>query len=184
MRINYTAGLWPPRGVPERAAFHRKAKGRKGRLPTVTTDFAPLSLLTDTLPVPGDGAPMQRYGRVGMWRGGGRIGLSVSAPFVWRCLNSRAITPFPHPARRTGTCATHASGSRTRHHAFAHGRSRTVIRPTARAVVPRRTPIDWNAHNRQCRHIGRPWLPRTTPRFSLRFGPRSLPQLSHIIGVQ
>ena len=28
-------------------------------------------------------------GRVGMWRGGGRIGLSVSAPFVWRCLNSR-----------------------------------------------------------------------------------------------
>ncbi len=37
-----------------------------------------------------------------MWRGGGRIGLSVSAPFVWRCLNSRAMTPFPHPAHRTG----------------------------------------------------------------------------------
>ncbi len=30
------------------------------------------------------------HSRVGMWRGGGRIGLSVSAPFVWRCLNSRA----------------------------------------------------------------------------------------------
>ena len=42
------------------------------------------------------------FGRVGMWRGGGRIGLSVSAPFVWRCLNSRALTPFPHPAHRTG----------------------------------------------------------------------------------
>ncbi len=41
-------------------------------------------------------------GRVGMWRGGGRIDLSVSAPLVWRCLNSRAITPFPHPAHRTG----------------------------------------------------------------------------------
>jgi hypothetical protein len=41
-------------------------------------------------------------GRVGMWRGGGRIGLSVSAPLVWRCLNSRAMTPFPHPAHRTG----------------------------------------------------------------------------------
>ena len=37
-----------------------------------------------------------------MWRGGGRIGLSVSAPFVWRCLTSRALTPFPHPAHRTG----------------------------------------------------------------------------------
>ncbi len=42
------------------------------------------------------------HGRVGMWRGGGRIGLSVSAPFVWRCLTSRAMTPFPHPAHRTG----------------------------------------------------------------------------------
>jgi hypothetical protein len=42
------------------------------------------------------------FGRVGMWRGGGRIGLYVSAPFVWRCLNSRAMTPFPHPAHRTG----------------------------------------------------------------------------------
>ncbi len=41
-------------------------------------------------------------GRVGMWRGGDRIGLSVSASLVWRCLNSRAITPFPHPAHRTG----------------------------------------------------------------------------------
>ncbi len=41
-------------------------------------------------------------GRVGMWRGGDRIGLSVSAPFVWRCLTSRAMAPFPHPAHRTG----------------------------------------------------------------------------------
>lgn len=41
-------------------------------------------------------------GRVEMWRGGLRRGLSVSAPFVRRCLTSRAITSFPHPARRTG----------------------------------------------------------------------------------
>jgi hypothetical protein len=41
-------------------------------------------------------------GRVEMWRGGLRPSLSVAAPFVWRCLNSRTITPFPHPARRTG----------------------------------------------------------------------------------
>ena len=41
-------------------------------------------------------------GRVRMWRGGLRCGLSVSAPFVWRCLTSRTITPFPHPSHRTG----------------------------------------------------------------------------------
>ncbi len=40
--------------------------------------------------------------RVRMWRGGLRFGLSVTAPFVWRCLNSRTITPFPHPPHRTG----------------------------------------------------------------------------------
>ena len=37
-----------------------------------------------------------------MWRGGGRIGLSVAAAFVWRCLISRAVAPFPHPSHRTG----------------------------------------------------------------------------------
>jgi hypothetical protein len=41
-------------------------------------------------------------GRVRMWRGGLRCGLSVSASFVWRCLTSRTITPFPHPPQRTG----------------------------------------------------------------------------------
>ena len=33
-------------------------------------------------------------GRVGMWRGGFRLGLSVSATFVWRCLINRAMAPF------------------------------------------------------------------------------------------
>ena len=37
-----------------------------------------------------------------MWRGGLRVNLAVSAPFVWRCLNSLTITPFPHPPHRTG----------------------------------------------------------------------------------
>src|SRR6476646_6038791 len=41
-------------------------------------------------------------GRVEMWRGGGRLGISVSAPFVWRCLTGAALAPFPHPAHRTG----------------------------------------------------------------------------------
>ena len=41
-------------------------------------------------------------GRVEMWRGGVRSGLSVAAPFVWRCPSNLTITPFPHPAHRTG----------------------------------------------------------------------------------
>src|ERR1700756_1754948 len=40
-------------------------------------------------------------GRVEMWRGGFRLHISVSASFVWRCLSGVAMTPFPHPARRT-----------------------------------------------------------------------------------
>ena len=40
-------------------------------------------------------------GRVGMWRGGVRSGISVAAPFVWRCLNGLTIAPFPHPPHRT-----------------------------------------------------------------------------------
>jgi len=41
-------------------------------------------------------------GRVGMWRGGGRSNISVSASFVWRCLSGSTVAPFPHPAHRTG----------------------------------------------------------------------------------
>src|SRR5271167_3371951 len=37
-----------------------------------------------------------------MWRGGRRFGLSVAASFVWRCPSTLALTPFPHPAHRTG----------------------------------------------------------------------------------
>src|SRR4030095_3033780 len=40
--------------------------------------------------------------RVEMWRGGSRSGLSVAAPFVWRCPSNLAVAPFPHPAHRTG----------------------------------------------------------------------------------
>jgi hypothetical protein len=41
-------------------------------------------------------------GRVEMWRGGCRLNISVSASFVWRCLSGSAMTPFSHPAHRTG----------------------------------------------------------------------------------
>ena len=46
-------------------------------------------------------APTARR-RVEMWRGGCRSNISVSAPFVWRCLTGSAVAPFPHPAHRTG----------------------------------------------------------------------------------
>ena len=35
--------------------------------------------------------------RVEVWRGGVRLSMSVSAPFVWRCLSGSAVAPFPHP---------------------------------------------------------------------------------------
>ncbi len=41
-------------------------------------------------------------GRVEMWRDGLRLGLTVAASFVWQCLISLTIAPFPHPARQTG----------------------------------------------------------------------------------
>ena len=47
-------------------------------------------------------APTGAAGRVEMWRGGSRVGLSVAAPFGWRCPSNLAIAPFPHPAHRTG----------------------------------------------------------------------------------
>src|ERR1700730_2072183 len=37
-----------------------------------------------------------------MWRGGFRYNISVAASFAWRCLSGSALTPFPHPAHRTG----------------------------------------------------------------------------------
>src|SRR5204862_3316416 len=42
-------------------------------------------------------------GRVGVWRSGCRPNnMSVTAPFVWRCLTGSTLAPFPHPAHRTG----------------------------------------------------------------------------------
>src|SRR6267154_4087278 len=46
--------------------------------------------------------PFHGARRVEMWRGGGRSNISVAAPFVWRCLTGSAVSPFPHPAHRTG----------------------------------------------------------------------------------
>src|SRR5262249_44120736 len=62
------------------------------------------SCATDTADINGLAAPVApvENGRVGMWRGGCRLNISVSAPFVWRCLSGSAVAPFPHSAHRTG----------------------------------------------------------------------------------
>jgi transposase len=41
-------------------------------------------------------------GRVEVWRGCGRLNISVSASFVWRCLTGSTLALSPHPARQTG----------------------------------------------------------------------------------
>src|SRR6266478_1766587 len=48
------------------------------------------------------GSRSAAFGRFEMWRGGCRSDISVSAPFVWRCLSGSTVTPFPHPAHRNG----------------------------------------------------------------------------------
>ena len=59
----------------------------------VESDLAPIA---DVRP------GMSQKCRVEMWRGGGRLNISVAASFVWRCLSGSALAPFPHPAHRTG----------------------------------------------------------------------------------
>src|SRR5262245_32321280 len=94
--------------------IRKEGSGRKKKVlkdPTLLTDLKKLI------------EPATRGGRVGMWRGGFRLNISVAASFVWRCLSGSAVAPFPHPAHRTRTCRSPTSGSRTRPHAFTHGTS-------------------------------------------------------------
>src|SRR5713101_8203579 len=73
-----------------------------------------------TQPWPGLARDM---GRVEMWRGGCRPDISVSAPFVWRCLSGSTMTPFPHPAHRTGHADLPHPALGQDFHAFTHGTS-------------------------------------------------------------
>ena len=73
----------------------------------------------------GVNASVKEIGRVEMWRGSSRFGLSVAAPFVWRCPSNLAITPFPHPAHRTGRADLPHPALGQDTHAFAHERSCT-----------------------------------------------------------
>jgi hypothetical protein len=122
-------------------------------------------------------------GRVRVWRGGLRFGLSVSAPFVWRCLTSRTITPFPHPPHRTGHAElphpalgqdTHLRTRKVRHRPTDHrtGPCYPSVQPTGRT-----------ASNRQRHLLGGRSLPGADSGFFLRFGMWCLPRLPHRLGV-
>src|SRR3981081_1868882 len=71
-------------------------------------------------------------GRVEVWRGGFRSNISVSASFVWRCLSGSTMTPFPHPAHRTGHADFPHPALGQKRHAFAHDTSRpSALRRTS-----------------------------------------------------
>jgi hypothetical protein len=73
-------------------------------------------------------------GRVEMWRGGGRSGISVCRLFrlaVPYCPDHGSVSTSPSSNR---TCRFPASGSRTRSHAFAHACSRPL---TLRRTSPK-----------------------------------------------
>ena len=109
-------------------------------------------------------------GRVEMWRGGRRFGLSVSASFVWRCPSNLAIAPFPHPARRTEHTI-----SRTR-----LSDKNSCFRP--QQVVGAR---HHRSHVRRSGGTGRGLrIPRCLqPRTCLRLGTGHSPQLLNLCGV-
>ena len=98
-----------------------------------------------------------------MWRGGLRYSLSVAAPFVWRCLNSRTITPFPHPPHRTGhvdlphpALGQELTPSHTKGHT-------QITWPSHGTVLSLCTSTERSAHNRQCRNLGGHSLPGYNP---------------------
>ncbi len=84
-------------------------------------------------PRAGDACPRMvesRCGAVAVGRG-----YPLSAPFVWRCLNSQPITPFPHPAHRTGQAQlTHPALGQDILPSHTEGRD-DAVQPTARTVA-------------------------------------------------
>jgi len=73
-------------------------------------------------------------GRVEVWRGRCRPNISVSAPFVWRCLTGSTLAPFPHPARQTGHADfPHPAFSRPVRPSLSAGRRVAVERCRGRA---------------------------------------------------
>ena len=64
-----------------------------------------------------------------MWRGGFRLGISVTGPFGCRCLTSFAMAPFPHPAHQTGQAVF-------RHPAFGQGCNDVLLHTFAHEQSP------------------------------------------------
>ncbi len=116
---------WPPNSGP----------------PAAMSDF---ELISSALPPGSDVPDLLRVRGVMVESGCGAV--AVGSAYLFPPLSSGGASiaePYsvstPRSSNRTG--AINASGSRTSHHTFAHGRSRAAIRPTARAVIPQRTPI-------------------------------------------
>jgi transposase len=73
-------------------------------------------------------------GRVEVWRGCCRLNISVSAPFVRRCLTGSTLAPSPHPARQTGHADfPHPAFSRPIKSSLSAGRRVAVERCRGRA---------------------------------------------------
>src|SRR5450755_4073933 len=96
-----------------------------------------------------------------MWRGGCRLNISVAASFVWRCLSGSAVTPFPHPAHRTGHADRPHPALGQNIHAFTHGTSC----PSRHRRTSPKCPLDHRADGLDPRTVAT-WVARS------RFEPR------------
>ena len=108
--------------------------------------------------------------------------LSVAAPFVWRCPSSRSITPFPHPAHRTG----HADFPHPALGQDTYLCTRKVIRGSPATAQSCVTPASIEPAFREEPPMpppGRSFAARIQSGFFLRFSMWRLPQLLHINGV-
>jgi hypothetical protein len=112
-------------------------------------------------------------GRVDDWRGGGRCGISVAAPFGSRCPTSHAMTPFPVAAHRTG----HAD---LPHPALGQD---ACLRPRKVAHMPTEQQQGWRTPAvltalAACTQPSTPPLGRS---FALRIEIRIVPSLQHVV---
>ena len=137
-------GLWPPLmagqvSSPTAASEQRNPRkpcvtgwrllgGLEGPLGVETTHRRAAGIRKQTLNVsfPATNRRSRRspLGRVEMWRGSSRLGLSVTRPFRLAVPKYPRRNPVSTSPSSNRTCRFPASGSRTRHHAFAHALSR------------------------------------------------------------
>jgi hypothetical protein len=105
--------------------------------------------------IPSSGCPQSSRiltaGRVEMWRGDRRYGLSVAASFVWRSPSTRTITPFPHPAHRAGIAdRPHPALGQNITPSPTTGRAQVAPDARARSARTRHiAPASFETHNRR-----------------------------------